>query len=68
MWPLLVDEDYSGRCLYTDSDVSLGHVANCLFSIAFTNIFVVGLNRHWWRYLMRDSLLVMVYALAAICC
>ena len=66
MWPLSVSGDDYGRLFCTDAYVIPGHVANCLFSIAFTNVLFVGLNIHWCTYLMMYSLLVMVYALAVI--
>ena len=68
MWTLLVAGDDFGRCFYRAAAVSPSHVVNCLFSISSTNVLFVGLNRHWCRYVMRDSLLVMVYVFAAMWC
>ena len=54
MWPLSVAVNDSGRCFCTAAAVSPGHVANVLFSVAFTNVLFVELNRQWWRYLIRS--------------
>ena len=61
--PLSVAGEDSGQYSFTACAVRPSHVTNWLFVHVLMSIFFVGENKHWWRYLMSDSLEVIENAL-----